>query len=300
MTRFIAIGECMVELSPTDTEGDFRLNFAGDTFNTAWYVRRCLPEAARVSYLTAVGEDDISRRMTAFMEAQGIETDLVGHRADRTVGLYMISLSAGERSFAYWRETSAARTLIAEVDRLPSDLGSQDMVYFSGITLAILGPQDRDRLNAAMTRLREAGVTVAFDPNIRPRLWPGDDEMRSAIATGAGASSIVLPSFDDETAAFGDEDPQATARRYLRDETPLVVVKNGTGEMVVGTHEGFERLAPETVAKPVDTTAAGDSFNAGFLAAYLRGAEPTEAALEGAALAARVVQERGALIESMA
>lgn len=300
MSRFIAIGECMVELAPAEAEGTFRLNYAGDSFNTAWYARRCLPPDARVSFLTAVGEDDISERMLAFMRDSGIGTDLVGRRSDRTVGLYLISLIEGERSFAYWRESSAARTLAAELDRLPGDLGPGDVVYVSGITLAILPAEDRLRLTAEMARLRAAGALVAFDPNIRPRLWPDAAEMRAAVTAGAAAAGCVLPSFEDEAATFGDAAPEETVRRYLHGPTGLVVVKDGPGEILIGQQDRHLRIAPETVARPVDTTAAGDSFNAAFLAALLEGAPPEEAARRGAALAARVVQERGALVASLA
>ena len=100
--RVLAIGECMAELVPTDTEGDLRLGFAGDTFNTAWYLARCAPDA-HVSYLTVLGDDAISQKMAAFMCDSGIDDRFVQVAKGRTVGLYMITLDEGERSFSYWR-----------------------------------------------------------------------------------------------------------------------------------------------------------------------------------------------------
>ena len=107
---FLALGECMVELAQT---GDnlYRRGFAGDTFNTAWYARRLLPADWQVSYGTCLGKDAVSDEMLAFFDAQRINTDSVRRLNDRTVGLYMISLNAGERSFSYWRSQSAARLL---------------------------------------------------------------------------------------------------------------------------------------------------------------------------------------------
>ena len=108
--RVLAIGECMAELAPMDTDGDLRLGFAGDTFNTAWYLARCAPDA-HVSYLTALGDDAISQKMAAFMRDSGIDDRFVQVAKGRTVGLYMITLDEGERSFSYWRGQSAAKAL---------------------------------------------------------------------------------------------------------------------------------------------------------------------------------------------
>ncbi|OZA05616.1 MAG: 2-dehydro-3-deoxygluconokinase, partial [Rhodobacterales bacterium 17-64-5] len=148
MTRVLAIGECMVELAP-QPEGDlYRLGYAGDTLNTAWYLRRLLPETDRVDYLTAVGSDAISDRLVAFLAGSGIGTGHVLRRADRTVGLYLIQLSGAERSFAYWRGQSAARTLADDPAVLARALAGADLAYVSGITLAILDAAGRQTLLA--------------------------------------------------------------------------------------------------------------------------------------------------------
>jgi 2-dehydro-3-deoxygluconokinase len=109
-STFLAIGECMVEMAPTGG-GTFAKGFAGDTLNTAWYVRKSLSQDWAVSYLTAVGNDQISEEMIAFLDGAGLTTDHIQRLNDRTIGLYLIQLNDGERSFAYWRSQSAARCL---------------------------------------------------------------------------------------------------------------------------------------------------------------------------------------------
>jgi len=295
--NFLSVGECMVEMSPVDG-GAYRMGFAGDTFNTAWYARRLLGDEWTVGYASCVGTDAISDRMVAAMQAAGIDTGAVRRVPDRSVGLYLIQLENAERSFAYWRGQSAARTLADDPDWLAGVFGRADVIFYSGITLAILSDTARETLCAALAQARARGAMTVFDTNMRARLWPGAEAMRAAIMRGAAQADIVLPSFDEEEAAFGDPTPQAVAARYHAVGARLVVVKNGAGEILVSDKDGWPFVhRPAGVANVIDTTAAGDSFDAAFLAAYLQGQGLREAAARGAALAERVVQAPGALVE---
>ncbi|KUF12159.1 sugar kinase [Pseudoponticoccus marisrubri] len=285
----------MVELAPAEA-GFFRRGFAGDTFNTAWYVRRLLPADWDVSYATWVGKDAISDEMLSFIAEQGIGTETIRRVPDRTVGLYMIQTRDGERSFTYWRGQSAARDLGQDADWLDSVLAGRDMVQFSGITLAILPPEARQRFCAALERARKAGAHVAFDTNLRPRLWESPAAMAEGLTLGASVSDTVMPSFDEEVLAFGDTTPEDTIARYRAGGARCVAVKNGSETCHVWSEdEGLVRHDPPAIAKVVDSTAAGDSFGAGFLAARATGALLAEATRRAAELAAEVIQRRGAL-----
>lgn len=289
----------MVEFSPSGKDAGFSMGFAGDTMNTAWYLKRCLPQTDTVDFLTAVGTDRVSDQMIAFLEQAGIGTTHILRRHDRTVGLYIIQLDNGERSFSYWRSESAARTLAcADVD-LASVLAGATMAYFSWITLAILGPQDRTRLLQSLSKYRDGGGIVAFDPNLRARLWVDATDMTDTVTQAAAVSDIILPSFDDEAAWFLDPTPEDTAKRYANTGARLVVVKNGSGPILVRNTGIVTRHEPTPVANVVDTTAAGDSFNAGFLAGHRAGLPIAETIRAAANLAAQVVQCRGALMAEL-
>lgn len=294
--RLIAVGECMVELSGAGTEGLWKSGFAGDTLNTAWYARALLPEAWQVDYLTAVGTDPLSEKMLAFLGAAGIGTGLVQRHPSRVPGLYMIELQDGERTFTYWRDTSAAKTLADDPAALRAAFDGADVVYVSGITVGILAPAARTALFAALTEARAAGAKVVFDPNLRPRIWASVSEMCAATTEAARHADIVLPSHDDEATYFGDASPRATAERYLALGATEVLVKNGGAEMVLAVEGAITDLPAMERVKPVDTTGAGDSFNGGYLAARLTGASAADAVAKGHALAMKVVLHRGALM----
>ena len=293
--RVLAIGECMAEMAPAETDGQFRLGFAGDTFNTAWYLARSAPEA-HVAYYTAVGDDAISHDMRALMRDSHIDDQHVLTAPDKTVGLYLISLNDGERSFSYWRGQSAARTLADDPAALSAAMAEADLIYFSGITLGVLPGQGRAALLTALRDARAAGKTIAFDPNLRPKLWSSGDEMTAEIMLGAAVSDLVLPSYEDEADWFNDASPQATAQRYLDAGAATVVVKNGADAVLFADKGAFGEVSVAALDTVVDTTAAGDSFNAGIFAAMTAGA-PLDCGIETACALSRVViAHRGALV----
>lgn len=295
MPNFLSIGECMIELASLG--GDLmRKGFAGDTFNTAWYTQAFRPEGWTVDYFTALGDDRASGEMLEFIAAAGIGTRHVRRLPGKAPGLYMIHLDHGERSFSYWRSVSAARELADDPGALEVAIAGADIVYFSGITLAILPEGGRRTLIGLARAARNAGKLVAFDPNIRPRLWAGREEMLATISQAAGAASIVLPGLDDEVAHFGDSSVEATIARYRALGAGDVIVKDGArgATLAIGTGSFHEPAHP--AAQVVDTTSAGDSFNGGYLARLAAGDEPQTAARFAARLAAAVIGHPGALI----
>lgn len=292
---FAAIGECMVELSSVG-EGLYRQGFAGDTFNTAWYVRALTePSACVVRYVTAVGDDKLSDELLAFIAGSGIDASHIRRIAGRPVGLYAIHLDGHERSFSYWRDRSAARLLAADRDALAAALADADVAYFSGITLAILSAEDRRTLLDGLAGVRARGGTVAFDPNVRPRLWPDLETMRAGTEAGYAVATVALPTWPDERDVFGDGSIEAQIRRLQALGVSEIVVKAGADPCVVVADGVAETVPAVRVEAPVDTTGAGDSFNAGYLSARMAGMTPAAAARAGHAVAARVIGVKGAL-----
>lgn len=290
--RFLAIGEAMLELS--EQSPLWAMNVAGDTFNTAWHVKRLMGDEAEVAYLTALGCDAFSDRIADFVASSGINTSFIRRDPLRGPGLYAISLHGGERSFTYWRDRSAARQLADDPDLLKAALDWSETVYLSGITLAILSHDGRERLLAALATAYAAGRRLVFDPNLRPRLWEDMETMRTVITRAAQLADVLLPSFDDEARYFGDADLAACARRYGAGAGREIVVKNGGSDVLVATDGAEVPLTLEPV-EPVDTTGAGDSFNAGWIVARHRGLDANTSLRAAHDLAKHVVSVRGAL-----
>ena len=287
-----SIGECMIELSG-QAGANWRMGFAGDTFNTLWALHALSPDRPAI-YVSAFGDDPFSRDQIAFFGRNGIGIGNSPVITGARPGLYAITLTGAERAFTYWRSDAAARQLASDPAALAKSLENQALVYFSGITLAILDEAARKTLLTAIAAARAAGSLVAFDPNYRPRLWPSREAAQTAILDALAVADIALPTFPDEQMLFGDETPEITAKR-LGKLTGEVIVKNGEQPALIAVSGASQTIDAVPVATPVDTTGAGDSFNGGYLAARLAGHAPPDAARRAHKVAAAVVQVRGAL-----
>ncbi|KAA8998532.1 sugar kinase [Affinibrenneria salicis] len=306
ITRNIAvIGECMIELSQQGAA--LHRGFGGDTLNTAVYLARQLnPDALAVHYVTALGSDSFSRQMLAAWQSEKVQTGLVQQLDDKLPGLYFIETDAsGERTFYYWRNDAAARYWL-ESERAAETIARLlqfDYLYLSGISLAILNDASRERLLELLRACRAHGGKVIFDNNYRPRLWRSRDETQHAWRSMLACTDIAFLTLDDENMLWGEQPADAVIARTHEAGVREVVIKRGADACIVSVageqrqEVPSVRLSPEKV---IDTTAAGDSFSAGYLAVRLNGGSAQDAARRGHLLAGTVIQHRGAIIPQSA
>lgn len=282
----------MIELSQGANSGLLR-GYGGDTLNTAVYLARL---GVSVDYITALGDDPFSDEMLNGWESEGVGVGRVVRVPGKLPGLYAIRTNeAGERSFYYWRENSAARQLLdlPETGGLLASLARYDVVYLSGVTLSLYGADGRQRLIEALKTARRGSTRIAFDTNFRTQGWPDLDIARQVYRDMLVVADIVLASVDDLTPLFGARMHGELIDRMFAGEIVLKLAEPGS----VVRYDGEKHtVKAESVSRVMDTTAAGDSFSAAYLAARLNGAAPVDAARAGHRLAGVVVGHRGAII----
>lgn len=294
--RIVCLGEVMVELT-RGPDGRYAMGCGGDTFNTAVYLSRA---GVNTAYATALGDDDYSENIVSLARVENVQTNLMLRIPGRLPGLYIIETDPhGERRFHYWRDRAPARELFELPDwgRIAEALVAAKVIYFSGITLALYSNVGLGRLFATAEMARQKGALIVFDGNFRPKLWSGDvARVRAVYSEALKRTDIALPTFDDEALLWGDASPEATIERLKMFGLQEVVVKNGQNPALAFTKGQVEQVAPEEKIDPVDTTAAGDSFNAAYLAARLTGHGTIEAVKAGHQLAGKKIRHRGAIM----
>ncbi len=303
MRQFAAIGEAMIELCHQQ-DRTLGMSFAGDSLNTSVYLARLFQAAqVQINYITLLGTDPYSAMMLADWQREGIHTEHIHQLTHKLPGLYLIRTDeTGERSFYFYRSQSAARELFSaeHAAKIEATLLRMDYLYLSNITLAILEKEKYQRLLALLKQAKAKGAMIIFDTNYRPSLWPNVSAAQQATQEIMSLVDISLVTFDDEKKLFADNSPEQTAQRLHQFGAKEVVVKCGPEPCLV-SFEGERQWVPgQVVEKVIDTTSAGDAFNAGYLAARWQNYSPIEAARYGHLLASRVIQYPGAIIHPSA
>ncbi|GLS90166.1 2-dehydro-3-deoxygluconokinase [Psychromonas marina] len=298
VTRIAVIGECMVELNKNLNA--LEQSFGGDTLNTAVYLSRLTQQQGiSTSYISALGHDPFSAEMLRAWNEEGIDTDLVKLSEHKLPGMYAIETAEdGERSFFYWRNDSAAKYWLKERDlvALTQQLRDYGMIYLSGISFAILSYTCREVLINMLTICRKSGVKIVFDNNYRPALWESIEAAQTCYQQILAITDIAFLTFDDEQMLYGDDNEQQAIERTQALGVKEIVIKRGEQDCYVVMADSMISVAPHYIDNVVDTTAAGDSFSAGYLAKRLLGGTPEASALAGHTLAGTVIQHRGAVI----
>jgi 2-dehydro-3-deoxygluconokinase len=295
-TRVVSIGEVMIELA-RGGDGRFAIGCGGDTFNTAVYLARA---GADVAFATALGDDSYSDGLLALAAAENVGRDLILRAPGRMPGLYLVENDPnGARRLRHWCDAAPARELfeLNEWSRIAEGLLAARLIYFSGITLSLYSNLGLGRFLAVLEMARKGGAKVAFDGNFRPRGWKGDvGRARAVFIEALKRVDIALPAFDDEAILWGDPSPESTVDRMQAFGISEVVVKNGPNTALIAAGGTREHVPVPEVVEPVDAMAAGDGFNAGYLAARLAGKAPLEAVLAAHRLAAQVIRHPGAIM----
>ena len=302
MTRrtIACIGECMVEMCKK-SDVQYEMAFAGDTANTAIYLSRLLNSShSSVDYVTALGNDPYSTQIYNFLNSENVCTNQIRRLDGEMPGIYFIETdNEGERSFYYYRSAAAAKKMFEgnSGEILLSNLSNYEWLYLSGISLSILDTNSLSKLIMALKKARDKGTKIVFDGNFRPAGWDSVKVAHRVFSQLLSVSYVALMTFADEKAVFGDTSPKTTIDRLRSLGVEEGAIKLGDEGCLVFDHLGEEFLPISSkITMPVDTTAAGDSFNAGFLFSRMTGASIVEAGQYGNKLAGKVIQFQGAIV----
>ncbi len=292
------IGECMIELQEIEP-GKTQQTFGGDTLNAAIYAARLGKKIpVRVDYVTALGRDNFSDNMVAFWEREGVGSDLVIRQKGEQPGLYYIQLDEnGERTFSYWRGEAAAKKCFeyAMSEKLLEQLGEYDVLYLSGISVAILTLSSRERLFARLSELAATETKIFFDYNYRPHLWKSKTEATQVFEQILPWCDTVFVGLDELEALHGVVST-VTGHQYLSEMgVRESVVRSGSEPCSIRSDGNLVEVAANRVENVVDTTAAGDSFSAAYMVARHSGCSVQKAAEIAHRMAAYVIGYKGAI-----
>ena len=233
--RVLCVGEAMVELSNTNfATNSTSIGIAGDTLNTAIYIKRLLGDQVVVDYLTVLGVDFYSDQILNYIASEGVGTEKIRRISSSGPGIYAISTDKlGERSFSYWRDNSAAKTLFGRSVDFESMLG-YDFIYFSGISLAILAQRARDDFQRWVTDKR-GDISFFFDSNYRKTLWLNTVIAQSTIEKALRNSTIAFASLDDHKQLTGQNNEASIVNGLEKSGATQVVLKRGEdGPLLIG------------------------------------------------------------------
>lgn len=307
MKTIFLLGECMIELkaqSPTNSSSEtaepkyLKQSFAGDVLNTAVYLKRTFDDL-NTYFISAVGSDSLSTGMIEFFEQEKIKTDFVYRSKEKNSGLYAIDTDEfGERSFSYWRENSAARNIMSFInDPVVESISTGDLVFFSGISLAVIMPDDRPKFWQFINQLKDIGAIMVFDPNYRARMWDSTEQAKEQFEQAFSYADILLPGVDDFEQLYGITTPKGVyeiCKPYQFDE---LIIKNGEAGIVCYVDGKTHHFEITPVKNVIDTTSAGDSFNGVYLGARSKGFNLTDSIALASKAAGFVIQHHGAIVE---
>ena len=295
MTKVFLLGECMVELRKADNN-TLMQSFAGDTYNTAVYLKRSFTNI-QTSYITAIGNDSISNDMLATFESEKLDIRFVFREQSRVPGLYLIDTDKhGERSFTYWRDTSAAKKVVQHIDDdILSYIAGGDVLFFSGVSLAVIESEDREKFWQQMNYLSSVGVKIIFDPNYRPRMWQSPQQAKSEFEKAFAVANMLLPGIEDFEQLYGIDSASKLTQFLTSFDIEEIIIKNGSASVTSIVKGEMQEHTITPVTNVVDTTSAGDAFNGAYLGARISGQAISQAIEFASAAAGFVIQHKGAI-----
>ncbi len=290
-----SIGEAMIEISNIKNSL-YNQSFAGDTLNFCNYLDK---EKINAFFLSAIGKSEINQSLLDFVKSKKISTKYIKKINQFEVGLYLIkNKDNGEKQFFYWRDESAAKHYFNNIDfiNLYKELKNFDYIYFSGITLSIIHISKLNNFIKLLKLLKSKKIKIVFDFNIRPSRW-NKKNLNNFFDSVLKFVDICFLSGEDMNYWKNKNNIKSydqIVRKYKLKHSIFRKNAKFTYVFLNKTRYVFKNKLLKTV---VDTSGAGDGFNAAYLSNFIVNNDPVLALKAGSSLGSKIVMKKGAIAD---
>lgn len=292
-TTICSIGECMIEMTNVEKEL-YNYSVAGDTLNFTSYLDQSI---FNKFYLTAIGTSDINKGVISFFKKKKINTDLVKKISSKEIGLYLIkNTKRGEKKFYYWRDDSAANFFFNHINKsLLIKKYTFDYIYLTGITLSILDFKNIDKFIKNLSVLRKKNSKIIFDFNIRIKRW-SKKNLNLYL-------NKILPNIDilfcsgEDLVCWKKNNNIKTFQYILKKFNIYHAIYRKNEEYNYSFYKNKKYMIKnKPIKKVVDTSGAGDGYNAAYLSSFIISNNPQIALNEASKIGAKIVMKKGAIV----
>ena len=290
-----SIGEAMIEISNIKNSF-YNQSFAGDTLNFCNYLDK---KKLNAFFLSAIGKSEINQSLLDFVKSKNISTKYIKQINQFEIGLYLIkNKDNGEKQFFYWRDESAAKQYFNNIDflNLYKELKNFDYIYFSGITLSIIHVSKLNNFIKLLKLLKMKKIKIVFDFNIRPSRW-NKKNLNIFFDSVLKFVDICFLSGEDMNYWKNKNNIKSyeqIVRKYKLKHSIFRKNAKFTYVFLNKTRYVFKNKLLKTV---VDTSGAGDGFNAAYLSNFIVNNDPVLALKAGSSLGSKIVMKKGAIVD---
>ena len=290
-----SIGEAMIEISNINNSL-YNQSFAGDTLNFCNYLDK---KKLNAFFLSAIGKSEINQSLLDFVKSKKISTKYIKQINKFEVGLYLIkNKDNGEKQFFYWRDESAAKQYFNDIDfiNLYKELKNFDYIYFSGITLSIIHVSKLNNFIKLLKLLKSKKIKIVFDFNIRPTRW-NKKNLNNFFDSVLKFVDICFLSGEDMSYWKNKNDIKSYEQIVRKYKIKHSIFRKNAKFTYVFLNKNKYVFKNKLLKKVVDTSGAGDGFNAAYLSNFIVNNDPVLALKAGSSLGSKIVMKKGAIVD---
>ena len=290
-----SIGEAMIEISNIKNSL-YNQSFAGDTLNFCNYLDK---KKLNAFFLSAIGKSEINQSLLNFVKSKKISTKYIKQINQFELGLYLIkNKDNGEKQFFYWRDESAAKHYFNNIDflNLYKELKNFDYIYFSGITLSIIHISKLNNFIRLLKLLKNKKIKIVFDLNIRPSRW-NKKNLNIFLDSVLKFVDICFLSGEDMNYWKNKNNIKSYEQIVRKYKFKHSIFRKNAKFTYVLLDKNKYVFKNKFLKKVVDTSGAGDGFNAAYLSNFIVNNDPVLALKAGSSLGSKIVMKKGAIVD---